>query len=172
MSEMSTKCRKRVALGGNLIVLVHMVVLFGHGAAHSHLHIEPSHWQRAFIAIVIFAVPVLAALLLWTRRQTEGVVVLGLSLAGSLVFGLYYHFVAAGIDRVFNPTHTPWRGWFRITAVLLALVEATGCAWCILTDKYFRTAREQGGPAVKAALQRLDTLEREVTTVFEKAADA
>jgi len=138
MSETSPQRRKQVALGGNLIVLVHMLVLFGHGAAHSHLHIEPSPWQRAFIAIVIFAAPILAALLLWTRWQRAGAVILGLSLAGSLFFGLYFHFVAAGTDSVFNPIHTHWDVWFRITAGLLVLVEAIGCAWWILTHKYFR----------------------------------
>jgi hypothetical protein len=138
MSEAFPKHRKQVALGGSLIVLVHMLVLFGHGAAHSHLQIGPSSWQRAFIAIVIFGAPVLAALLLWTPWQKRGVVFLGLALAGSLVFGLYYHFVAGGRDNVFNPTHTPWDGWFRITAVLLALVELTGCAWCSSTYNYFR----------------------------------
>src|SRR6266568_2285860 len=112
MSETFTKRRQRVALGGNLIVLVHMVVLFGHGAAHSHLHIEPSPWQRVFIAMVILAAPVLAALLLWTRWQRAGLVFLGLSLAGSLFFGLYFHFVATGTDSVFNPIHTQWSVWF------------------------------------------------------------
>ena len=150
MSETSAKHRNRVALGGNLIVLVHALVLFGHGAAHSHLHIEPSPWQRAFIAMVIFAAPVLAAilaaLLLWTRRQRAGVVFLGLSLAGSLFFGLYYHFVAAGIDNVFNPIHTRWGGWFRVTSAWLVLVEVIGCAWCRLAYKHFRnTAITPGG---------------------------
>jgi hypothetical protein len=119
-------------------VLIHMLVLFGHGVAHSHLHIEPSPWQRVFIAIAVFVAPVLAALLLWTSWQRAGVVLLGLFLAGSLVFGLYYHFVAAGIDNIFNPIHTPWGVWFLITSGLLALVEVTGCAWCILTHEYFR----------------------------------
>jgi hypothetical protein len=101
-------------------------------------------WQRAFIAIVIFAVPVLAALLLWTSWQRAGVVFLGLSLAGSLVFGVYYHFAATGIDSVFNALHQHWGVWFRITAGLLALVEATGCGWCGHAYWYF------GNPVVMA----------------------
>ena len=138
MSEAHRKHRKQVALRGTLIVLVHMVVLFGHGAAHSHLQIEPSSWQRAFIAIVIFGAPVLAALLLWALWQKAGVALLGLSLAGSLIFGLYFHFLAGGTDSVFSPIHAPWGVGFRITAGLLALVEATGCAWCSLTYNYLR----------------------------------
>ncbi|HMI54195.1 MAG TPA: hypothetical protein VK525_21985 [Candidatus Saccharimonadales bacterium] len=121
---------KPVALRGTLIVLAHMIVLLGHGMAHSHLRIEPSPWQRAFILVVIFAAPGIAAPVLWTPWQKSGVVLLGLSLAGSLVFGLYYHFLAAGVDSVFNPIHTRWDVGFRLTAGLLALVEITGCAWC------------------------------------------
>jgi hypothetical protein len=126
----------QVAFRGTLIVLTHMIVLFGHGAAHSHLQIEPSPWQHIFIAIVIFATPVLAALLLWTRWQRTGMTLLGVSLGGSLLFGLYYHFVVDGVDSVFNPIHTHWNIWFRITAVLLALVEVTGCAWCVFPRRY------------------------------------
>jgi hypothetical protein len=146
MSEAPGELKKEAALRGTLIVLVHLVVLFGHGAAHSHLQIEPSSWQSAFIAIVIFGMPVLAALLLWTPWQRAGVVFLGVSLAGSLVFGLYFHFVAGGRDSVFNPIDTQWGIWFRVTSGLLALIEATGCAWCSLAYKYFRnTAITPGG---------------------------
>jgi hypothetical protein len=126
----------QVAFRGTIFVLVHMIVLFGHGAAHSHLQIEPSPWQHAFIAIVILATPVLSAFLLWTRWQRAGMTLLGISLGGSLFFGLYYHFVVGGIDNVFNPIHTYWTIWFRITAVLLALVEITGCAWYVLLRRY------------------------------------
>jgi hypothetical protein len=127
---------KQVAFRGTLIVLVHMIVVFGHGAAHSHLRIEPSPWQNSFIAIVIFAAPAIAALLLWTRWQKTGLHVLGASLGGSLLFGLYYHFVAGGLDSVFNPIRSHWNSWFRITAVLIALVELTGCIWCSAPGRY------------------------------------
>jgi hypothetical protein len=127
---------KQVAFRGTLIVLTHMIVLFGHGAAHSHLQIEPSPWQHAFIAVVIFLAPVLAAALLWTRWHRTGMTLLGISLGGSLLFGLYYHFVASGIDSVFSPIHGRSNIWFRITAVLLALVELAGCIWCSVPRRY------------------------------------
>jgi Mn2+/Fe2+ NRAMP family transporter len=126
----------QVAFRGTLIVGAHTIVLFGHAIAHSHLQIEPSPWQRLFIAIVIFAVPVLAALLLWTRWQRAGMTLLGISLGGALLFGLYYHFVAGGPDSVFNPIHTHWNMRFAVTAVLLALVEITGCVWRFVPRRY------------------------------------
>ena len=128
---------KKVAFRGTLIVIAHTIVLLGHAAAHSHLQIEPSSRQRAFIAIVIFAAPVLAALLLWTRWQRSGVTLLGISLGASLLFGLYDHFVAGGADSVFNPIHTHWNIWFGITALLLALVETAGCVWCLGAGRNF-----------------------------------
>jgi len=128
---------KQVAFRGTLIVLAHMIVLFGHGAAHWHLQIEPNPWQRLFIAIVIFAAPVFAALLLWTRWPRAGMTLLGISLGAALLFGLYFHFVAGGTDSIFNPIHTHWNIWFRVTAILLALVELAGCVWSFVRRRFF-----------------------------------
>ena len=116
----------QVVFRGTLVVLAHMIVLFGHGATHLHLQIAPSHWQRAFIAIAIFATPVLAALLFWTRWQRIGITLLGICLEGSLLFG----------DSVFNPIHSHWNIGFSVTAVLLAVVELTGCVWCFVPRRY------------------------------------
>ncbi|HEY6126940.1 MAG TPA: hypothetical protein VIW23_02045 [Candidatus Acidoferrum sp.] len=132
---------KQIAFRGTIIVLAHMIVLLSHGRAHSHLHIEPSQWQSAFIAIVIFSSPVLAAFLLWTRWQRTGITFLGISLGGSLLFGLYYHFVASGIDSVFNPIQSHWNIWFRVTSVLLAVVELAGCVWCFVPGRFALSSR-------------------------------
>ena len=110
---------------------MHFAVLLAHGSAHSHLNIGVSTWQKAFIAVVIFVVPLIAMLMLWTRVRKLGVILLGLSLAGSLVFGASYHFVIAGPDNPPGPYHSDWESAFRATAVLLALIEASGLAWCI-----------------------------------------
>ena len=116
---------------GTLIVLVHMAALLGHAASHAHLAIGVDTWQSAFIAVVIFAAPLLAMILLWMRFQTAGVFLLGASMAGSLIFGVYYHFVVAGADNAFEMGPGDWNTAFRITAGLLAAIEALGCAWCV-----------------------------------------
>jgi imidazolonepropionase-like amidohydrolase len=46
---------------------MHFAVLVVHGAAHYHLSIGVSTWQKAFIAVIIFAVPLIATMMLWTR---------------------------------------------------------------------------------------------------------
>jgi hypothetical protein len=87
--------------------------------------------QKAFIAVVIFVVPLIATLMLWTRVRKLGVILLGLSLAGSLVFGASYHFVIAGPDNALGPYSSDWESAFRATAILLALIEAAGLTLCI-----------------------------------------
>jgi hypothetical protein len=115
-----------------LLVLVHLAVLVAHGSAHSQLNISLGTWQKAFIAIIIFVVPLIAMMLLWTRVRKLGVVLLGLSLAGSLVFGAGYHFLIAGPDNAFGQYHSHWGFAFRATAILLAVIEAAGFTLCIL----------------------------------------
>jgi hypothetical protein len=114
-----------------LLVLANFAVLVAHGSAHSHLNIGVGTWQKAFIAIIIFVVPLIATMMLWTRVRKLGVMLLGLSLAGSLVFGVSYHFLIAGSDNALGPYHSGWGSVFRATAVLLALIEAAGFAWSV-----------------------------------------
>jgi len=116
-----------------LLVLAHFAVLVVHGRAHSHLHIGVGTWQKAFIAIVIFVVPLIATMMLWTRVRKFGAILLGLSLAGSLVFGVSYHFLIAGPDNALGQYHCYWGSAFRSTAIMLALIEAAGLTWCTWT---------------------------------------
>ena len=116
---------------GTLIVVVHMAALLGHAASHAHLTIGVDTWQFAFIAVLIFAAPLFAMILLWMHFQTAGVLLLGTSMAGSLIFGVYFHFVVAGADNAFEMGSGDWKTAFRITAGLLAAIEALGCAWCV-----------------------------------------
>jgi hypothetical protein len=95
------------------------------------LSVGASTWQKAFIAIIIFVVPLVATMMLWSPRRKLGTILLGLSLAGSLGFGVSYHFLIAGPDNALGPFHSGWRSAFQATAVLLALIEAAGFIWCI-----------------------------------------
>jgi hypothetical protein len=110
---------------------VHFAVLVAHGSAHSHLSIGVNTWQKAFITIIIFVVPLVATMMLWSRWRKLGVMLLGLSLAGSLIFRVSYHFAVAGPDNALGHYHSPWGSAFLVTAILLALTEAAGIFWCI-----------------------------------------
>jgi hypothetical protein len=109
------------------VVVVSAAVNVVHTASHAGQHIMSLPlWQLAFIALVIFATPVVAAVLLWTRYRVTGAWLLVASMAGSLVFGLLYHFLVPGSDNVFAQPPGTWRSAFAITAVLLSLLQATG----------------------------------------------
>src|SRR5829696_6758690 len=81
-------------------------------------------WQLAFIALVIFAAPVVAAVLLWTRYRVTGAWLLVASMAGSLVFGLLYHFLVPGSDNVF--AQPPWDVAIRFRDHRSAALVAAG----------------------------------------------
>ena len=106
-------------------------MLVAHGNAHSQLNIAVGTWQKAFIAIIIFVAPLIAAIMLWTRMRKLGAVLLGLSLASSLIFGVSYHFLIAGPDNAIRKYHSHWGSVFSATAILLALLEAAGLTLCI-----------------------------------------
>ena len=76
--------------------------------------------------LVILAGPLLAMALLWTQWQRLGLGLLALTMAGSLVFGLYHHFVAMGPDHVGAQVAGLWGTTFVVTACLLFLAEALG----------------------------------------------
>jgi len=89
------------------------------------LHIDMSLWQNVYIMLVIVVLPLLSACLLW-RGARAGFLLLCGSMLGALLFGGYYHFLAAGMDNVSTLTPGAWARQFQITAVLLAITEAVG----------------------------------------------
>ncbi|MGA3072592.1 MAG: hypothetical protein ABSG56_02770 [Bryobacteraceae bacterium] len=114
------------ARAGTAIVLVNLLINIVHGAAHLKLHIDLSAAEKLFVAVVILAGPLLALALLWTPWQRLGFALLALTMAGSLAFGLYHHFIAAGADRVGAQVASVWGTTFIVTACLLFIAEAAG----------------------------------------------
>lgn len=73
--------------------------------------------------------PLVAGLLLMKRMRAIGALLLACSMAGSLLFGVYNHFVLISPDHVSHVGALPQKFWafiFQMTAALLALVEALG----------------------------------------------
>ena len=117
---------KRVAIYGTVFVLIHLVINLLHGRSHAELQIDLSSFQLLFVVSVILICPLLALALLWTSRQRLGLMLLTASMAGSCLFGLYYHFVLPSPDHVAHVPAGFWGDLFRMTAVVLALSEALG----------------------------------------------
>ena len=110
---------------GVIIIALHFLVSVLHGAAHGSLHIDLAPWQTVYVLVVITIAPLLSGVLLW-RRARIGFLLLSGSMLGALIFGGYYHFIAAGIDNVASVGAHTWGLTFQVIAVLLALTEAAG----------------------------------------------
>ncbi|MEW6210961.1 MAG: hypothetical protein AB1631_21535 [Acidobacteriota bacterium] len=117
-----------IASLGTVAVLAHIIIVLLHGVAHTRLGIELSVWQKSYAAIVIVAAPLVAAVLLWTRHVGLGLFLLAASMAGSLIFGGYYHYVAVSPDHVSHLPPGDAQSLFQMTAILLVATEAVGLA--------------------------------------------
>ena len=116
----------RAAIYGTAIVVCHAIVSLVHGLAHSELHIELSRTETGFVLIVIGLCPLVAMGLLWTSGRMSGLVLLVLSMAGSLLFGLYRHFLVMGPDHVGEQAQGFWATTFALTAYGILLTEGLG----------------------------------------------
>ena len=112
------------------LIAIHFAIVVMHSAAHQVLRVKATPAQLAFIVPVIIVAPVVAGFIL-SKFNKAGPVLLTLSMFGSLVFGVYYHFIADTIDHVAHVAHLQpafWSQMFRLTSYLLAITELVGSA--------------------------------------------
>jgi hypothetical protein len=105
-------------------VLVHLLVSIIHGAAHAGANVPMSPAANLFVFVVILAGPLIGLALSWWAEQ-YGSLIVALTMAASLVFGVVNHFVIDGPDHV-RHIATQWSGVFATTAALLAITELLG----------------------------------------------
>jgi len=115
-----------------IAVLAHFLVSLVHGYAHTELGVGLSAWQNWYVLIVITVAPLVALSLIWTRHRRIGFLLLIASMAGSLTFGAYYHYVAISPDHVSHLPAGDAQGLFRVTAVLLLATELFGAVVGVL----------------------------------------
>jgi hypothetical protein len=128
---------------GTALVAVRTIPLVLHSAAHVQLQIYlPSILANAYIWVVLFVAPLVAAGLLWTTAARGGAWLLFWSMLGSLLFELYNHFMVMSPDHVSQVPDTFWGHMFQITAAATAILEAAGCAIAVylLSGPLRRTA--------------------------------
>jgi len=85
-----------------------------------------SNWQNIYVLTVIVIAPPIAMVLIWTRLARPGLLLLVISMAGSLIFGVAYHYVVISPDHVSHLPPGDAHGLFQTTALLLALTELFG----------------------------------------------
>jgi hypothetical protein len=110
------------------IVVAHAAIAVVHGAAHTRLEIDMSRLSDMFIIIVIMIGPFVALGLIIAGRLQAGYWLLFATMAGSLLFGAWNHFVVESPDHVAHVAEGTWGTIFQFTAYLLSLSEAAGCA--------------------------------------------
>lgn len=111
------------------VVLIHFAISLVHGLAHSHLGISLSGAQQVFVAVIITAAPLMAGYLLWKNHLRVGGTLLAASMAGALIFGVYFHFIAPGNDNVNREVilgSANWQNLFVETAIEIAGLEIIG----------------------------------------------
>ena len=111
---------------GTAIVLLHLLINAVHVAAHVDLHIYLGRADTAFVLVVIGLCPLIAVALLWTSWDRAGLLLLAVSMAASLLFGLYHHFVAAGPDHISSQMRGFWATVFVLSAYGLLAAQAAG----------------------------------------------
>lgn len=118
--------RRSIVLLSTVSVLAHLVVSMVHGRAHESLAVGLSSWQNIYVLTVIVVAPLIAMVLIWTRLARPGLLLLVVSMAGSLIFGVVYHYVVISPDHVSHLPPGDAQGLFRTTALLLVLTELLG----------------------------------------------
>ena len=115
-----------------IAVLAHLLVSLVHGYAHTELGVGLSAWQNWYVVVVITLAPLVALALVWMRQERIGFALLVISMAGSLIFGGYFHYIGISPDHVSHLPPGDAQGTFRATAVLLLATELFGAAVGVL----------------------------------------
>ena len=117
---------RSIVMLSTVAVLAHLVVSIVHGRSHESLGVGLSSWQNTYVLTVIVIAPLIAMVLIWTRYVRTGLLLLIVSMAGSLIFGIAYHYVVISPDHVSHLPPGDAQGLFRTTALLLVLTELFG----------------------------------------------
>jgi hypothetical protein len=117
----------KIAQFGTAVVVIHAIANGLHGLAHVEIPVPLSLLQSLFVGMIIFLAPIIAAVLLWTPFYRIGSWLLLGAMAGSLLFGVYNHYIVISPDHFTQVSFAGWGLLFQVTALLIALVDGLGC---------------------------------------------
>ncbi len=126
----------KIAQYGTTIAIIHAIANGLHGLAHMEIPVSLSMLQSLFVGFVILLIPIIAAALLWTKLYRLGSWLLLGSITGSLLFGIYNHFIVMSPDHVSQISFAGWGLLFQITAFLIVIVDGVSCGigiWALRT---------------------------------------
>jgi hypothetical protein len=128
------------------IVVAHLLVNVVHGLAHSELGVGLAPLDSIFVIVVVLIFPLIATGLIWTAAKRLGFILLSLSMFGSLLFGLYHHFLSVSPDHIHLQPPSAWGMTFVLTAYLFLITEAIGT---YVGVHFLWIAKETSNKAVK-----------------------
>ena len=117
---------RRLYWYATLVVLTHAAVVLWHLELLARLNAALKADQVPLLAGLANVIPLLALISLWAQFPKLGGWLL-LFLAVPLAIGGYSHFLSAGSDNVFRMAPGELTAGFRVSAVLLWILEFSGC---------------------------------------------
>ena len=109
-----------------LLAVFHFVLVGIHGTVHQIIPIPLSPLQYLFVILIITIAPITAVILVNKGSFYAGTILLFGSMLGSLLFGIYNHFIAISPDHISQIPDTNLGEIFKVTAFMLAVSEAFG----------------------------------------------
>src|SRR4029077_19539860 len=91
-----------------IVVAIHLLINVVHGVAHRELHVGLSPSGSIFVIAVVLILPLVAMALVWTTKKRIGLILLSLSMFGSLLFGFYHHFLIVRLNNFLSYTSGGW----------------------------------------------------------------
>ncbi|MFZ0978418.1 MAG: hypothetical protein WAN23_03355 [Candidatus Acidiferrales bacterium] len=117
---------RRLFWYATVVVLTHAAVVLWHLELLARLNTALKADQVPLLAGLANIIPLVALISLWAQFPKLGGWLL-LFLAVPLVIGGYSHFLSAGSDNVFRMAPGELTAGFRVSAVLLWILEFSGC---------------------------------------------
>ena len=108
------------------VIVAHLLGNIVHGLTHRELHVGLAPLASIFVIVVVLVFPLIAMGLLWAAKARLGLILLSIAMFGSLLFGLYHHFLAVSRDHIHSQPSSGWGTMFVLTAYLLLITEAIG----------------------------------------------
>lgn len=122
--------RERFAL---IVIVTHLAVATLHGVAHAVLAVPAGGLAGLLVVVAaVYVGPLVALAGLLGGRRAAGALVLSVSMAAALVYGLAFHYLLRTPDHVAHAPRGPWGDLFRSSAAAIAVLEACGLSAGVL----------------------------------------
>jgi hypothetical protein len=116
-----------------IIIVTHLGAAALHGVAHGALGVTAGGPAGLLVvAVAVYVGPLVALAALLRGRRVAGALVLSVSMAAALVYGITVHYVLHTPDHVASAPPGLWSDVFRSSAAAIAVLETCGLAAGVL----------------------------------------